>query len=550
MCGPTCHRVQPAREALGELPIGSFLNRTLLLGMVIGIQNGSRRWRVAALLLTVGACFYGRIPMARATGEGPPFSFSTAREMARALAAKEFHPEKNSDLPEEMKKLTYDQYQSIRFRPEHSLWKDEKLRFKVQFFTRGYLYQDAVRIHVIDNNSVSDVKYSPAQFDYDTNRVPANLPADLDFAGFRLLYPLNSMQKLDEVAEFLGASYFRVLGSHQRYGASIRGLAINTAEPAGEEFPRFTDFWLEKPPALASGIRIYALMDSQSVAGAYRFVIQPGAATVVDVESSLFFRKSPRKIGLAPLGSLFLKGQNRTRSIPDYRPEVHDSDGLLIETGDSNWIWRPLVNPAKTHQLSEFPAAELKGFGLMQRDREFSDYDDLGSRFELRPSYWVEPTGQWGPGAVELVEIPTPNDWNDNIVAYWRPKENPAAGQELHLTYRISALLAGPDAVQLLRVQSTRIRPESGDIPPRFVIDYAGTPPQPVDLSSRGAVSVHASAGQVRNLVVQTNDGSGGWQIFFDLAGAGDNRTELRLRPQVGNETVGETWVYDYQKSN
>jgi periplasmic glucans biosynthesis protein len=519
--------------------------------MFMGIQKSSRLWKVAGLLLAAGAFRGVNLQMARASDEvAPAFSFSTVRELARALAAKEFHPEQNGELPESMKKLTYDEYQSIRFRPEQSLWNDEKLRFKVQFFSRGYLYQDPVKIHVVDNAQVSDVKYSPAQFDYDTNRVPTNLPSDLQFGGFRLLYPVNSMQKMDEVAEFLGASYFRVLGAHQRYGASIRGLAINTAEPAGEEFPRFTEFWLEKPPPLAGGIRIFALMDSPSVAGAYRFVIQPGGATLVDVEASLFFRKSPRKVGLAPLGSLFLEGQNRTRLIPDYRPQVHDSDGLLIETGDSNWIWRPLVNPAKSHRLSEFPVTDLKGFGLMQRDRSFDDYEDLGSRFELRPSYWVEPTGHWGPGAVELVEIPTPNDWNDNIVAYWMPRDIPPAGQELHLTYRLSALLAGPDQVPLLRVQSTRIRPEIDGAPPRFVIDYAGTPSQPVDLKSPAAVKVHASAGQVRNLVVQTNDGSGGWQIFFDLTGAGDNRSEVRLRLQPGNEPVGETWVYDYQKSN
>jgi glucan biosynthesis protein len=216
-------------------------------------------------------------------------------------------------------------------------------------------------------------------------------------------------------------------------------------------------------------------MNSPSVTGAYCFVIEPGANTVVEVEASLFFRKGPKKIGLAPLGSLFLAGQNRTRFISDYLPQVHDSDGLLIESGDGNWMWRLLVNPAKEHQISRFPLAELKGFGLMHRDREFPDYDDLGSRFERRPSYWGEPGGHWGPGTIELVEIPTPTDWNDNIVAYSRSQAVPAPGQELHLTYRLSALLAGPEQVPLLRVRSTRIRPESGDSPPRFVIDFAGT---------------------------------------------------------------------------
>jgi len=360
---------------------------------------------------------------------------------------------------------------------------------------------------------------------------------------------VNLPQKMDEVAEFLGASYFRVLGASQRYGASARGLAINTAEATGEEFPRFTEFWLEKPPQLAGGIRVFALLDSPSVAGGYGFVIEPGAATVVEVEASLFFRKSPKKIGLAPLGSLFLAGQSRTRFIPDYRPQAHDSDGLLIEAGDGNWLWHPLVNPAKEHRISRFAAADLKGFGLMQRDREFRDYDDLGSRFELRPSYWIEPRGHWGAGTVELVEIPTPNDWNDNIVAYWSPQAIPAPGQELHLTYRLSALLAGPEQAPLLRVRSTHVRPESGASPPRFVIDFEGTSPPQSDPSSPAA-KVQVSQGRVQNLVVQTNDAIGGWQVFFDLTGAGDNRTELRLRLQLGDEPVSESWVYDYQKSN
>jgi periplasmic glucans biosynthesis protein len=519
--------------------------------MFLSVLEGTRRRRVAGKLLAAGAIFFCcHAQMARSADEGAGFSFTAAREMARALAAKDFRPEQNSDLPEALKKLTYDEYQKIRFRPEHNLWKDDHVRFMVQFFHRGYLYQDPVRIHMISGGQVSDVDFSPEQFDYDTNRVPKNLPATTQFAGFRLLYPLNSPQKMDEVAEFLGGSYFRVLGEAQRYGASMRGLAIDTADPAGEEFPRFTEFWIEKPPQLAGGIRVYALMNSPSVAGAYRFVIEPGAATVVNVEASLFFRKSPKKIGLAPLGSFFLSGQTRTRFIPDYRPQVHDSDGLLIESGDGHWIWRPLVNPAKDHRISRFPVAELKGFGLMQRDREFPDYDDLGSRFERRPSYWVEPRGSWGAGAVELVEIPTVTDWNDNIVAYWTPKDIPAPGQELHLTYRVSALLAGPEQVPLLRVASTRIRPETGDSPARFVIDFTGSSPRQGDLDSPGVANVQASQGQVRNLVVQTNDASGGWQVFFDLTGAGDNRTDLRLRLQPGSEPVSETWVYDYQKSN
>jgi glucans biosynthesis protein len=518
--------------------------------MLLGTLDGTRPRVVAGLLLAAGAILYCQTQTARAAGDKAGFSFATVRELARTLAAADYQPEQNTDLPEALKKLTYDEYKMIRFRPEHSLWKDDHVRFLAQFFHRGYLYRDPVKIHVINDGQVSDAVFSPEQFDYGTNRVPKELPASLQYGGFRLLYPLNSAQKMDEVAEFLGASYFRALGASQRYGSSMRGLAIDTAEPTGEEFPRFTEFWLQKPPQLAYGIHVYALLNSPSVAGAYSFVIESGAATTVEVEASLFFRKSPKKIGLAPLGSLFLTGQNRTRYFPDYRPQVHDADGLQIESGDGNWIWRPLVNPVKTYRISRFAVQELKGFGLMQRDRDFDDYDDLQSRFELRPSYWIEPTGHWGPGAVELVEIPTLNDYNDNIVAYWTPAEKLAPEHELHLTYRVSALLKGPEHAPPLRVSSTRIRPENGDSPPRFVIDFAGITPRQDDLNSAAAAKVQVSRGQARNLVVQTNEASGGWQVFFDLAGTGDDQTDLRLCLQAGQEPASETWVYDYQKSN
>lgn len=530
--------------ALVEVPSESLLQLAYFGAMLKGLSAGHRP---AQFVVPVLALFLASV--AAAKGEKAGFSFETARSLARALAAKNFQPAVNSDLPDGLKKLTYDQYQAIRFRPEHSLWKDDHVRFIAQFFQRGYLYQDPVKIHVIDGERVTDVTYSPEQFDFHSNRIPENLPATLGFGGFRLLYPLNSPEKMDEVAEFLGATYFRVLGAAQRYGTSSRGLAIDTAEPDGEEFPRFTEFWLEKPAALAGGMRVYALLDSPSAAGAYCFVIEPGDVTHVQVEASLFFRRSPKKIGLAPMAGLFLSGENSTRCFPDYRRQVHDADGLLFEASPSDWLWRPLVNPARTHRITRFPAAEGKKFGLMQRDRQFSDYGDLASRFERRPSYWIEQGERWGTGAVELVEIPTTTDYNDNIIAYWTPRNVPSPGQELHFTYRISASLEGPDEGPLLRVSSTRLRPENGDLPPRFVIDFAGVAPHPRDLSAPGSARVHVSQGQAQNIVVQTNDVSGGWQVFFDLVGAGDKRTELRLRLQAGNEPESETWVYDYQKS-
>lgn len=245
-----------------------------------------------------------------------------------------------------------------------------------------------------------------------------------------------------------------------------------------------------------------------------------------------------------------MSGENSTRYFSDYRPQVHDSDGLLFEASAGDWLWRPLVNPVKAHRISRFPAAEGKKFGLMQRDRHFGDYDDLGNRFERRPVYWIEEGERWGAGAIELVEIPTTTDYNDNIVAYWTPRDLPLPGQELHLTYRVSASLNGPEEGPMLQVHSTRLRPANGDVPTRFVIDFAGTAPQPADLSAPGSARIQVSPGRAQNIVVQTNDASGGWQVFFDLAGEEGKRTELRLRLQADNQPESETWIYDYQKSN
>jgi glucans biosynthesis protein len=475
---------------------------------------------------------------------GPGFNYDAVREKARALAAMDYHAPANDELPDFLKKLTYDSYQQIRFRENNTLWAGEPLRFAVQFFHRGYLYQDSVKIHIIQAGKAQEVAFSPDLFDYGTNRFANPVPTNLDFAGFKLLYPVNIPQKRDEVASFLGGSYFRALGAHQRYGTSLRGLAINTAEPAGEEFPRFTEFWIEKPPQLAAGIRIYALMDSPSVTGAYSFTVEPGAATVVDTQVNVFFRKGVQKVGVAPMSSLFLIGQNRTRFIPDFRPQVHDADGLSIHYGESNWLWRPLVNPEKKHRITSFPVSGLKGFGLLQRDREFRDYEDLQSRFEMRPSYWIEPQGDWGAGSVELVEIPTVNDWNDNIVAYWVPATPPAAGQDLYWSYRISAVSGDPEHSSLLRVRSTFVQPEHDGLPARFVIDFAGDKPAGGEPRAMATVA----RGEIQNLVVEDNDAQGGVRAFFDLVGEGEGNDQLRLGLKGGKGVESETWVYDYQK--
>jgi glucans biosynthesis protein len=425
---------------------------------------------------------------------------------------------------------------------------NEALRFTFQFFHRGFIYQDPVQIHLVEQGKVRDFPFSPSQFDYGKIQLTAPLPTGFHFAGLRVLYPINAPGKQDEVAAFLGASYFRLVAAHQRYGASARGLAVDTAEPSGEEFPRFIHFWIEKPGPLDNSVRLYALLDGPSAAGAYRFDIRPGEITQLEVETSLFFRKNVKKLGLAPLTSMFLIGENRLRLVPDFRPEVHDSDGLLLESESGDWLWCPLVNPAKEHVVSRFPFSKLKGFGLLQRDRKFEDYQDLVARYELRPSLWVEPRENWGTGAVELVEIPAPNEYNDNIVAYWVPDQHPGHDQELHCTYRLSACADMPEKSSLLRVDSTRITPEHDKVPPRFVIDFKSTGDPTLAADTPVETKVQTSHGSIRNLVTEKNEVTGGWRTFFDLIDAGAKPVELRVLLHKGSEALSETWVYHYQQ--
>jgi glucans biosynthesis protein len=479
-----------------------------------------------------------------------PMTFDRLRDQARDLAAHEYKEDKGTDAPEVLKNLSYDRYQDIRFRPDAAPWQKDNLRFRVELFHRGYIYVEPVRIHLIENGQMHDLQFSPDQFLYGTNNTfSKQFPADLGFAGFKLAYtPLvEQRENRVEIGSFIGASYFRFVGVRQRYGSAFRGLAIDTGEPAGEEFPRFKEFWITKPGPEATHLECMALMDSASCAGAYRFVIKPGDDVTADMEASVFIRKAGKKFGLAPLTGMFLYGKNRTSYYPDFRPEIHDCDGLLIGTTNGDWTWRPLVCPPKTHVIHRFPVEGLAGFGLMQRERDFRSYEDLEARYDLRPSLWVQPQGNWGPGIVELVEIPSPNEYHDNIVAYWVPKDKPVAGQELRLSCQLGALLRGPDEGPRARAISTRITPAHDKIPTRFILDFAGdnlpTGPAKQPIEARTQVS----NAEIQNLVAQKNEITGGWRVFFDLAKTTREPVEIRVCLQAMGQVVSETWLYHYQ---
>jgi len=458
--------------------------------------------------------------------------------MARDLAGKSFKAPDNK-LPDSLKDLDYDRYRAIRFLPERSLWRGENLRFEAQFFHRGFFYTNRVDIFEVKNGQATKIVYQPDLFSFGETAPPSS-GVDLGFAGFRLHAPINKPDYYDEVCVFLGASYFRAVAKGELYGLSARGLSINTGETKGEEFPSFRTFWIEKPAANANSIVVHALLDSESAAAAYRFTIRPGDTTVFDVEMALYPRVNLEHAGLAPMTSMFFFGPNDRKDVDDFRPSVHDSDGLAVFNGRGEELWRPLHNP-KDLQISSFADINPRGFGLMQRQKDFAAYQDLESNFERRPSLWAEPIGDWSEGSVKLIEIPTKEEIHDNIAAFWQPKEALAAKSEHTYTYRLHW---GPDAPKpssLARFSRTGIGAR-GDDTTIFVLDVTGEQLKSVDPKTiRGVVT--AEKAKVRNVVTQPNPATGGWRLSFELSKK-KNPVEIRASLMQENAAVSEIWVY------
>jgi len=488
------------------------------------------------------------------------FSFETVRARAIELARAPYAPRETQDLPEWLAKLDYDGYRALRFRPEASLWGGEELPFRAQFMHRGYLFRGRVRIHVVEAGVARELRYEPAQFHFAQGQQPPS--TDLGYAGFALRYRAGESeqsQPWDEFASFLGASYYRLVGSGQHYGSSARALAVDTAMPKGEEFPEFVEFWIEKPAANARELVVHALLDSPSLTGACRFAIEPGRQTAAEASICLVARKPAQKLGLAPLTSMFLFGEDGLRRTPDFRPEVHDADGLAIHEASGAWIWRPLRNPPREHRVARFALENPRGFGLLQRDRAFGSYEDLEARYELRPSLWVEPRGAWGRGAIELLEIPTPGEWNDNVGAYWIPEQALAAGGELCLEYRITA--ASDESVRppLLHARSVRLKPGNGA--QLFVLDFVGEEPAvaptegALDASASGPAApaalearVSTSRGSIRHLTLREGTPSGATRCSFELVDDEPAPLELRVQLWRGERPVSETVVLPWER--
>ena len=485
------------------------------------------------------------------------YTLSNVEAKARRLAADSY--KEPARVPDFLLNINYDAWRDIRFDPQQALWKKEKLLFNIQFFHPGFHYVHPVIIHVVEGGKVSTVPFVREHFSYGQNDFADKIPPELGYAGFRIHYPIKTAEYLDEFLVFLGASYFRAVGKNHQYGVSSRGVGIDTASGSGEEFPAFREFWIVKPLPGAKQITVYALLDSPSMTGAYSFAIQPGTDTVVKVRSRLFARRKVRKMGIAPLTSMFFYGENSVPSPDDFRPEVHDSDGLLIAFRSGEWLWRPLANPPDL-QVFQFEAPDPIGFGMMQRDQSFDHYQDLEARFDIRPSVWISPVGKWGPGHLELIEIPSQNELNNNITAFWVPDKRPSRGTPTIFDYTMSWYSSEGERHRGGRVVSTRMAKGVAPNSKKFLIDFEGSDLEamPPDKPVTAVITVDEQSRLTEQQLFK-NRVTGGWRLVFQIqmeepgslsAVLPDRKRPLELRAFIkdsNNNVLTETWSYAFE---
>ncbi|HEY3695587.1 glucan biosynthesis protein [Phenylobacterium sp.] len=480
-------------------------------------------------------------PTGAALGPSRPFSFEALKAHAAGLAARPYAPPAPL-APELLHAIDYDAFGQITYRPEAALWTRSESG-GVRFFPMARTANVPVAMNVVWGGQARTVEYSPALFDMQPDSPARKLGDEAGFGGFRVM---NRDQQTDWIA-YLGASYFRSAEPFNQYGLSARGLAIDTATPRREEFPVFTSFWLEQDPD--GRLVVYALLDGPSVAGAYRIRHQRSATGLVqDIEADLHFRGAVERLGVAPLTSMYWYGQSDRKPGDDWRPQIHDSDGLSIWTGAGERIWRPLANPPRVI-TNLFMDKSPRGFGLMQRDRSFGDYEDDGAFYDRRPSAWVEPVGDWGAGSVQLVEIPTAIETDDNVVAFWTPAASPSPGQALNFAYRLHWTADEPSPAGVARVVSTRLgrggRPGHASPPGRrkCVIDFAGGPLAGLRRGDVEAV-VDIDKGAPIEPVAYPVVGQTRWRLMFDIDAPAGSTVNLRAFLRRGGQALSETWIH------
>lgn len=475
---------------------------------------------------------------------------------AARTSATESYEQDDHGLNSKLKEIDYTTYRSIRFKPEQSLWHGEN-DYELQFFHPGFLYEYPVTIHTIgESNKPERLAFNSDMFNYDgsASGLAGLTDEKSGFAGFRVHYPIKNEEYKDEFAVFLGASYFRLVGKNQVYGISARGLAIDTALAKGEEFPHFTEFWIIEP-SKGKPITIYARLESPSVAGAYKFVIQPDVDTSVKVESWLFARDDVNKLGIAPFTSMFLYGENTEKRHDDYRPEVHDSDGVLMVTHADEEIWRPLTNPARL-QVTSLSDANPKGFGMLQRDGKWDNYLDAEANYHLRPGLWVTPEAGFEKGRLEVVEIPTKSEIHDNIVAFWTPEKPFKAGESLYFAYELKTVEQNPFVSELASVVRTRqgkavlpgdeFKDDALSTTRQFSVDFSAPTDTAFDNKSMKLVVQGTNGTISQQRLYPVADGQE-WRATFFVKPKEKQTVDMRAYIEKDGKRVSEVWNYVYQ---
>ena len=526
------------------------------------------RWAVVLIAVLVQAARPGPASAEdgsfQPTSGGPAgFNFAQVDQLARVKSGQDFQPAE-ARAPETLRGLTETEWRSLAFKDEFRLWSDENLPFEVAFSPPGFIYEQMVTVEEVDRGRNRPVPFRPEMFRGGTLGLEGRLDQPgLNFAGFRVYFPIHEAERKDEAASFLGASHFQALARHAAYGLTARGLILNPAQPEGEEFPYFRRFWLVKPEPGATELAIYALLEAPSLTGAFSFTLKPGPATTMDVRARLYLRRGaawPKKIGLAPVSGMYLHSEKENGAPGDYRPEVHSADALLFASGPEDWRRRPLNNPRRL-EMHDFPLSSLAGFGLIQGDAWFDHYQDMEARFDRRSWLWVEPLDNWPPGCLELVEIPSGQDIHDNILAFWRLERPEADGRPLPLDYRLYWLPPGPPPHQSGRAAATRLALSAKDDTTEFRIDFESD--GLADIPSDTGMASQVETGEGRPVLeksVAKNPVTGGWRLKFKvrlprpggvmsglLPGA-EPRPRLRARLLKGENLpapLTETWVYD-----
>lgn len=532
--------------------------RHMLMRLLDRCGQARSRFGIARIGLALGllavAAFAGPSAFAQ---QRPKFGLDDVVAKAKALADAAYVAPV-SNLPDVFSKMQFADYQKMQPKRDRFAWMEHKTPFKLAFYHQGMQFNTPVKISEIVDGAAHEIPYDSGRFDFADLHFDREATSKLGWAGFRVVYPINQAGKLDEIMSVLGASYFRVIGKNQIYGLSGRGLAIDTGLPIAEEFPNFREFWLRRPKPKDKHLTFYALMDSVRASGAYEFTLTPGADAVLSVKSRVFLRRdaSPTTIGIAPLTSMFLFGPQQPSPTPNFRPAIHDSNGLAVRGGNGEWIWRPLVNPSMV-TISDIAAENPKGFGLLQRGRDFSRYEDLKDRYDLRPSAWIEPTNDWGKGNVRLVEIPTADETNDNIVTLWVPDVRPPFGEPMRFDYRMHWTMDEPALMkgdishvwQTMRssgefYQSNLIRAGDGTL--AFLVDFKGPSLRKLPKDARPTAVVSANDNvEIVGTELQPNPAIQGWRLNYRIkiknpAVSSDLDAVLKL----GDRTLTETWKF------